>query len=185
MFLSLLAATLLTGAEPSAAGLADRFVRVQQALPGEQPAYAGWTRRQLESELRRLDDVRPSIAGPVTMLAVGAAVAGIDFVLVAFGGLIALLGGGGFDPGFTIGVSITAVIAVGLLVMSIILLKGLNKERAANSEQADAVKKAIERLTPATPAPVDPRQIPPPPLAPFPMQVRLTAPLIVVTLARF
>lgn len=182
MILSILAAVVLTGAEPSAAGLAGRFVQVQDALPGQQPTYAGWTRAQLETEGRRLEDERPGIGGPVAMMAIGAALGAVDLIALFFGGLVALLGGN-LDAGYIISVSLTAVVAIGLMVVAGILLKGLSKERAENTRRIDEVKSAIERLMPAPFEP--PPNVPPAMQLPVPMQVRGPAPLIAVTLARF
>lgn len=166
--------------EPSAAALAPRFVEVQAALPGEQPAYEGWTRAQLETETRRLEDERPGIGGAVTMIAIGGAITVIDLLAVMMGGLIALTGGGGFSTGFTVGVSVVLVCAVGLLIVGGILLRGALTERKEYSRQLEEVKAAIERLAPSPAAP-PPRL---PPAQPFP-QVRAAPPLIAVTLARF
>ena len=183
MILSLLAAVVLTGSEPSAAGLAPHFVQVQEALPGTQPSYEGWTRPQLESEIRRLEDLRPGLGGPITLMAIGAGVGVIDLVIFLFGGLIALLGGGGFSPGVTIGISIFAVIAAGLLIVGGILLKGISKERSDYGRQIEGVKAALEALS-APPA-VEPPPHAPPPAMPFPQQVMISPPWIAVTLARF
>lgn len=183
MILSLLAAVVMTGTEPSAAGLADRFVQVQESLPGQQPTYQGWTRRQLEAEMRRLDDLRPSLGGPISMMAIGAAVAVVDFVVFLFGGLIALLSGGGFDTGVVVVMGIGAVVAAGLIILGAILLKGISKERGDYGRQMDLVKAAIEALTPS---PMEPPPQPPPSMqTPFPMQVMATPLFITVTLARF
>ncbi|MBS1150028.1 MAG: hypothetical protein H6Q89_1726 [Myxococcaceae bacterium] len=181
MILSLLAAVVLTGTEPSAAALAPRFVLVQDALPGQQPTYAGWTRAQLQTELLRLEDARPSVAGPVTMLVIGAVIGVGDLVVFFFGGLIALLSSSGFPVTFSVGVSVAAVIAVGLLVVGGILLKGISQERSESTKQIDQVKSAIDQLTSP---PVEPPPMAPPPAMPF-LQVRLSAPWIAVTLARF
>jgi hypothetical protein len=181
MILSLLAAVVLTGSEPSAAALAPRFTQVQDALPGEQPSFAGWTRAQLEAEVRRLEDLRPSMGGPITFMAIGAAVLVVDFVAFFFAGFIALLSNTGFPPGATIGISIAALIGAGLLVIGSILLRGIMKERSEYGRQIDLVKAALEAMSPT---PIEP---PPnvPPAMPIPPQVMLSAPWIAVTLARF
>ncbi len=182
MILSVLAAAVLSSTEPSAADLAVRFVQVQQALPGEQPTFEGWTRAQLQAEARRLEDERPGLGGPIAMMAVGGAIGVIDLVVVFLGGVFALLTRGGFDPGFTIGVSIVGLVAAGLLIAGGILLRGLSYDRNRLGQQLDRVNQAIERLS----APVEPpRDIPPAMQPPSPQQVRFSTPMIGVTLARF
>ena len=181
MILSLVAAAVMTGSEPSAAALAARFVQVQDALPGEQPTYDTWTRGQLETEIRRLEDLRPSLGGPITMLAIGAAIGVVDLVIFLFGGLIVLLSNGRFDTGLIIGMSLFGVIAAGLLIIGGILVRGVASERSGYNRQIDTVKAVLERLTPV---PVEPPANVPPAM-PFPQQVQGTPPFIAVTLARF
>ena len=181
MILSLVAAVVMTSTGPSAANLAPRFVQVQDALPAQQPTFDGWTREQLETELRRLDETRPSLAGPVTLMAVGGAVGVIDLVVFLFGGFIVTVTNTRFDTGIIIGMSLAAVIAAGLLIVGGILLRGISKDRSEVGRQMDLVKEAIERLTPTRVEP--PPNVPP--AMPFPQQVMGPAPLIAVTLARF
>lgn len=184
MILSLVAAAVLTGSEPSAAALADRFVQVQQALPGEQPTatgYEGWTKAQLHTELRRLEDARPGLGGPISLMAIGAAIGIVDLVVVLFGGFIVLVSGTRFDTGVIVAMAVFGVIAAGLLIVGGILLKGISTERREYGAQIDLIKTALEAMAPA---PVEP---PPnvPPAMPFPQQVMGPSPLIAVTLARF
>lgn len=182
--LSVFAAAIVTLSEPSAAGLAGRFVQVQQALPGEQPAYEGWSKQQLKLELDRLDETRPGIGLPVTMIAVGAAIGGVDAIVVFFGGLIALFGGGGLPITFTVAAIVFAVGAVGLIVTGIVFLRAAQAERREQDTQVEAVREGLKRFeapkVPAGPAPI----VPPPASFPGP-QVQLSSPWFAVTLARF
>jgi hypothetical protein len=108
-------------------------------------------------------------------------VGAIDLVALMLVSLVTLLSNTGFAPGFTIGVSVFGVIAVGLLIVGGILLRGIARERADYGAQIDRVKAAIEGLTPT---PVEP-PVNVPPAMPFPQQVMGPSPWIAVTLARF
>lgn len=194
--LALVAAVVLVGSEPSAASLAPRFVQVQAALPGEQPTveapppepYVGWTRGQLELELLRLEDLRPSLGLPIALLASGAAIAVIDFVVFFFAGFLALVGGTGLPVPVTAGIVVAALIAVGMIVIGAILISRTVQDRKQLGVQIDLVRAAIDKLrapadpVPPAPSPDDP---PPPPPPAFPQQVLWAPSLVTVTLARF
>jgi hypothetical protein len=184
MLLTLLAAGVLTALEPSSAALAPRFVQVQQALPGEQPtAYDGWTKAQLEAEVERLEDLRPSKVGPVIMVITGAVVGGFDLAVFLLGGFLVTIVGGSFDTGTIAGMSVFGVIAVGLLIVGGILLKRISAERSEYDRQIAEVTAAIERLV--TPAPMEPPPNVPPAMPHFPQVMAPSAPTITLTLARF
>ncbi len=183
--LSVLAVVVMTGFEPSASDLSAKFRLVDDA--GPMPAqYAGWSRRQLDAELERLDNLRPSLGGPIALMVSGVVLAAGDVVVLLFAGLFTLVGRNRIDTGLIIGMSIVGVIAAGLIIVGGILLGRITSERNVVGREMDLVKAAIDALVPLpTPAP-GPNAPPPvpPATAPYPLQVM--APLsIAVTLARF
>lgn len=192
--LALVASMVVTFAGPSAAGLAPRFVQVQAALSGAQPTavdpqdpYAAWTRPQLEQEWRRLDDLRPGMGLPITLLAVGAAVLVIDFVVFFFGGLIALTGGSGIPVPLTAGIVVAAIAGVGMILTGIYFIVRIGQERRDLGQQIDLIKAAIEKRNTEAAPPAPPPENTPPPPPDVPLQVRRgwAPPLVLVTVARF
>lgn len=193
--LSLVAAMVVMASEPSAAGLAPRFVQVQAASPGEQPTaetYAGWSRGQLELEQQRLVDLRPSPGLPIALLASGAAIVLIDLVVVMFAGLIALTGSTGLPVPVTAGIATAAFVGAGMIIIGVILLVRILGERRELGAQIDGVKAAIERLSTGAPPPTnepepvpEPRPSEPPASTPYPLQVQWAPSIVTVTLARF
>ena len=182
----LLAAAVFSSTGPSAANLADRFLRVQQSAPTEQPTpgYEGWTRNQLLAERDRLDLSRPSIVLPIVGVAVGGGLLIVSGITALYAGLFAFLGGiigrgSGIDTGVVIFCAILAVIGAAGVVAGLIFLLPTLKERTAIGKQIDRVNDALEHLE------TDPGVPPPPPPPSVGNQVSRPSTWITVTLARF
>jgi hypothetical protein len=130
------------------------------------------TRRELKLELLQLEDRRPGLGGPITMVSVGAG-------LAAYGGLLLLGGSGGGSRlfsggGFPAGYVFVAMLAVGagLLVPGVWLWWIRREPRAVMGDRMDAITARLEAMDRGArrrgePFRAEPEeQLPPPPPTP-------------------
>jgi len=149
---------------------------------GPRPSLDAMTREQLAVELRRLDETKPSIVGPIILLSVGGA--------VAIPGLYLVLTNVGYLGTTSTAVRIATFIVLGvgavmITVGAILALVGGIKlatrlgERGRHAQDTDEVRKKIDALDQAAPPPPPPPPGPdmlPPPPPPPPPQANLVVP---------
>jgi hypothetical protein len=154
------------------------------------PSIDAMTREQLAAELRRLDDTRPGLGGPIALMVVGVALAvpGAGIVLAG------VSAGLGFSGSYGSAVALVfAGFGVALLVVGVILaivgsikLVGRISARRAHSADVDEVRKRIDTLDqapPTAPPPPGPELMPPPP--PPPPQANFVMPGAMQTVMTF
>ncbi len=123
---------------------------LEQAPPSPPPSaanlvptgnYDGWSVEQLRAESRRLSDNRPSIVGPIVLLAVGA---GLGFFI---GAPFTYLGVAYFLAGYGVGALVfgLAVLlpAIAMIIVGCIWLGARISERRAIGEQIDEIERRI------------------------------------------
>ena len=142
----------------------------------KRPSIDAMTREQLVSELRRLDETRPSLGGPIAAMSVGA-------VLAIVGGSLAFVGVSVI--GFSGSAQILTYALLGLggaivIVGAILLLVGTIKLAtrfgaiAAHRDETDEVQKRIDAIDQKLPPPPPgPEMLLPPPPPPPPQASRL------------
>jgi hypothetical protein len=155
---------------------------------GPRPSIDAMTREQLAVELRRLDENRPSLGGPIALLSVGVALC-IPGAAIIIGGLGAGFGFGSGSVAATVAILVVGFGAVLLTVGVILALVGSIKlasrigARGAHAEEMDEVRKRIDTLDqtvpPIAPQPSDLLPPPPPPpqanlVVPGPLQTVMT-----------
>lgn len=152
------------------------FLLVSDEEDDKRPSIDAMTREQLVSELRRLDDTRPSLGGPIAALSVGV-VLGISGAAVAFVG-VGVIGFSGSAQILTyallgVGGAMVIVGAILILVGTIKLATRFGAIRA-HRDETDEVQKRIDaidqKLPPMAPSP---DLLPPPPPPPPPQASRL------------
>ncbi len=103
--------------------------------------YEGWSLEQLQRESRRLNDLRPSLVGPIVLLAVGAGITvflGVPFLLSG----VSILYATGV-AGFLIAGLVFAVPGVAMIVIGSIWLSSRIAERREAGEQIDEIEMRI------------------------------------------
>jgi hypothetical protein len=140
------------------------------------PMFEQMTREQLVNELRRIDESRPGLGGPIALLAVGVAliIPGGGVTIAGLIGLIASLRTSAMVA-FTTASAIVLGVGVVMVGVGIILaiVGGVSlgvriKDRALNGREADEVRRRIDALDNGQPLPVPvPSALPPPPQANF------------------
>ncbi len=141
------------------------------------PTLDQMSREQLAAELRRLDDERPSLGGPIATLVVGVALIVPGFGITV-GGVIGLIANArGAVMGLTTASLILTGIGFAMVTVGIILCivggvkLGLRiKDRTLNGREADEIRRRIDAREWGQPQPVP---MAPPPL---PAQSSLVVP---------
>ena len=131
--------------------------------PGAPDPYAGWTRGQLQMEYDRLDGTKPSIVGPIVLLAVGGGLTIVGASIILTG-----IGWGYFLVNLIVG-SVFLVPGIILLIVGAIMLPGRLAERRAIGDRQDAIKARIDYAPPDG----QPGYGPPPPPPPGAQQQNL------------
>ena len=136
----------------------------------ERPSIDAMTREQLAVELRRLDDTRPSLVGPIVLLGVGAALAIPGAVLVITGlPYLAFRAEALVGALFIFGGGILLTVGVVLALIGGIKLAVRVGARSRHAEETDEVRKRIDTMDQTVPPPPPgpaPDAMPPPPPPP-------------------
>lgn len=162
-------------------------VRLVDVAEDPTPNYETWTRVQLRTEYDRLDDLRPGIGIPLTLIlggVTGTAITSIWFVSAATAFF-------GIEVTLAAALGISIVIFAGLAVVGTILLVRLWPERKAINHQMDTIEdiyragfwRSPQKPCPETPGPVGPPPTVPPVPEYRPSQVGV--PAIPITVATF
>ncbi|MBS1149282.1 MAG: hypothetical protein H6Q89_980 [Myxococcaceae bacterium] len=150
------------------------------------PTFDQMSREQLRAELRRLDETRPSLGGPIAMLSVALAliIPGIPMTAIGVTGLVASARGAvvgwTLASGILTGVGFVIVTAgIILAIVGGVTLGVRLKARSESGRAADEVRRRLEALDPGQPLPVPPAEAPAPPpqanfVVPGPSQTVLT-----------
>ncbi len=152
----------------------------------KRPSIDAMTREQLAVELRRLDESRPSLVGPIVLMSVGAVLTfpGIGVFLVG----VADLSSSSIVPYLLVGFG-AIMITVGAILLLIGTIKLATRfgARRAHAEEVDEVQKRIDAIDQAMPPPPPgtpgPDIMPPPP--PPPPQANLVTPARMQTVMTF
>lgn len=127
-------------------------------------SYNGWSVEQLRAESRRLNDNRPSIVGPIILIAVGAGLGVFIGAPFTYGGIVAL--GAGYGAGVLIFGLAVLLPAIAMAVIGGIWLGARISERNEIGQQIDEIERripnagqgnqpagvpAVEQYRPATP----------------------------------
>lgn len=130
----------------------------------EKPAKPIDSREGLLTELKRIDDSRPGLGGPVALLAVGVAlvIPGLAFSVAGITGLITTtqLASTMMRVGYIVAGSFTGVGAVLIVVGAILATVGgvslgaRIRARSANGKEADEVRRKLDALDTGVPLPV-------------------------------
>lgn len=162
----------------------------------KKPSIDAMTRDQLAAELRRLDETKPSIVGPIVMLAIGAplVIGGSLIVIEGLGNIAAVSGTtfsatfGAYFVGYFLIIAGAAFITVGAILAiigGIKLAMRLGSKRA-HTEETDEIRKRIDTMDQAAPPPQPPpppELMPPPP--PPPPQANFVVPGQMMTMMTF
>ncbi len=153
---------------PTLLGDAPRFSARLVDAEAAPPDYSTWTHEQLLKEYDRLDNERPSLAMPITLMATG----GVAFVVGLYVGLITLVltAAGGSTTTLLILTAVLCLGGAGLLVSGIVMLIGVLHDRRDMNVQMDAIRARLDGQTPP-PGPGGPEVPPPPPPPPGTLQV--------------
>ncbi len=118
------------------------------------PMFEQLSREQLIAELRRLDETRPGLGGPIALLSVGVALI-IPGVGVTIGGIIGLIASkAGVSMGVATGIS-AVVMGVGVIMVAVgivltivgaISLGARIRTRSINGKQMDEVRRRLDAL---------------------------------------
>lgn len=144
--------------------------------PGVAQPQGPLTLQQLRDERTRLDNSRPSLGGPIAMLAVGAAlaIAGLGFGLSGAYLVIGYIIAGAFSGASTVGTIVTVagfvVLGIGVVLLAVgiplaiiggVRLKRTINERTAIGVEMNAVDEKIKALEEgaAPPPPVLPNSV--------------------------
>ncbi len=123
---------------------------LEQAPPSAPPSaanlvptgsYDGWSVEQLRAESRRLNDNKPSIAGPIVLLAVGAGLGVFIGAPFTYAGIVALAAG--YGSGLLIFGLAVLLPAIAMAVIGGIWLGARLSERHAVGEQIDEIERRI------------------------------------------
>jgi hypothetical protein len=119
-------------------------------LVSERPV-ASLSLRELKDEYRRLDENRPGLGGPISMLATGTGLllsGTLNFLIYSSGpgGIGALFTSGSYVAGFLFGSML--LVGAGLLIPGIFVMKSRAAERAVMSARMDEVQERIDELEP-------------------------------------
>ena len=139
------------------------------------PSIDAMTREQLAAELRRLEDTRPSLVGPIVLLSVGAVLAIPGAALIAIG--VGNLGGTSFVEVLMIaGGAMLTITGVVLVLVGGIMLAVRLVRRGGHAADVDEVRMRIDVLDQTLPTPAAPATelVPPPP--PPPPRANLVVP---------
>lgn len=159
-------------------GLSDRIVRVDDEVqPQPLPSIDQMTRAQMETEVRRVEAERPSLAMPIVLLSVGVGAAVTGIVLAETGYLSWLSANALFSRGgrglqtseaILLGVGAVAlVVGVVLIIVGAVKLKHRINERRSYGEKLDELHQRIDQGgTPQVPPPAEDPMVPPPPPPP-------------------
>jgi hypothetical protein len=161
--------------------LGTGMLLAQDAPPPQPPAVGGLglaqplTLQQLHAERDRLDASRPSLGGPIAMLAVGVALtlAGVGFGLSGAYLIVGYAVAGVFSGASTVGTAITiaafVVLGIGVVLLAVgiplAIIGGVRLKRTLNERSAIGVEmgvieekiKALEDVAP--PPPVLPNSV--------------------------
>ncbi len=137
----------------SSARFAPLLVSEDEGVP--RPMFDQLTREQLSAELRRLDETRPGLGGPIATLAVGVALI-IPGLGITAGGLIGLIASArGTVMGFTTAAAIVLGVGFVMVTVGIILAivggitLGLRiKARTLNGREADEIRHRLDIMDP-------------------------------------
>ncbi|MBS1151946.1 MAG: hypothetical protein H6Q89_3644 [Myxococcaceae bacterium] len=172
-----------------------RFQLVSDDEDAPRPTLDSMTREQLAVELRRLDDTRPGLGGPIAMLSVGVVLAVPGVALGILGlSLVAVEAGMKAGAGTAVGYLVMAGGGVFVLVGTILLIVGVVKlikrigARREHTEEVNQIQQRLDTLD-QQPAPLPgPPPVPPPApelAAPPPPQASWVVPGELITLATF
>ena len=167
------------------------------AEDGPRPNLDAMTRDQLDSELRRLDESKPNIVGPIVLLSVGGglAIPGTYFLYLAIsaatnatGSFASLSIVVAYFAGIVGGLFLTA--AVVMIVIGAITLPMKLSAKKAHDADTSAIRRRLDSMAPGAPPeapppppPPGPDSVPPPP--PPPPQANLVVPGAMQTLMTF
>lgn len=155
-----------------------RFRLVSDEEDEARPSLEAMTQAQLTAELRRLDETRPSLVGPIVMLVVGAALAVPGYIVInilsptlltlgtnaTMNGTAVLLAYLGF-----IGAGVLCIVGIVLVIIGTVKLIRRILAKKGHSEEVLAVQQRLDTINaqpPAVPEAPPPPLPPPPPLAP-------------------
>lgn len=154
-----------------------RFRLVSDEEDEARPSLEAMTQAQLTAELRRLDETRPSLVGPIVMLVVGAALAVPGYIVInilsptlltlgtnaTMNGTAVLLAYLGF-----IGAGVLCIVGIVLVIIGTVKLIRRILAKKGHSEEVLAVQQRLDTINAQPPAvPEAPPPLPPPPpLAP-------------------
>lgn len=152
------------------------------------PSIDAMSREQLAVELRRLEENKPSLVGPIVLLSVGGALA-IPGVYILLTGLSSL---GYYSSGFEAFLAVVFVgVGVAFLTAGVILaiVGGIKLAtrlvgRGKHLEEVEEVRKRIDALDQTIPVPPPPPELVPPPPPP-PPQANLVIPGAMRTVMTF
>ena len=171
--------------------LSDARLRLQfVADDGPRPSLDTMTREQLAAELRRLDDTKPSIGGPIVLLSIGAglSIPGAYFLIsglstAAFNSGTFTQAAGYILAGFG-GVLLTAGLI--LVIVGAILLPMRLSKRTAHAEETEQIRRKMDTMDQgAPPPPPGPEEMVPPPPPPPPPQANFVVPGAMRTVMTF
>ncbi len=158
---------------PAVSGL-----RLAQDIPP--PLLPGMSREQLKEEWRALDESRPSLGGPIGMLAGGGAMAFASIYFLLYGVASLYVQSVGVASATTVGVvllGVGAALLIGGVILAVIggvRLGAVLRERRQIGERMDELQRQIDQ--------VDRGDAPPPPPAPTNVYLPVPARLLI---ARF
>lgn len=156
------------------------------------PTLDSMTREQLSAELRRLEESRPGLGGPIALLSVGVVlvVPGAIFGFLGFALIAAEVGmkaGAGTAVGYLLLAGGGVFVLVGVILAVVGLIKLITRigARRAHGNEIDAVHQRLEAIdNPPQPVVDDPAPAPAP-LPPPPPQANLVVPGAMRTLMTF
>lgn len=167
-----------------------RLVADEEDDGDKRPSLDAMTRTQLARELKRLEDARPSFAGPIVAMAIGypLLIAGLAVAFVGFGSFAISSSSTLAIVGFLL-VGVGAIMGVaGFIVALIGTIKLATRfgARRASAEEIDEVQRKIDELDQRPVVqPLPPPDIAPPPPPPLPPEANLVRPGPMMTLATF
>lgn len=166
--------------------LSDARIRLVSDDEETRPSLDTMTREQLVAELRRLDETRPSLVGPIVLLSVGVALAVPGYIVLnmLMGGLLGsaasiTTNGSAVAVMYLafVGVGVLCIVGIVLVIIGVVKLIKRIIAKGAHNREVDELQNRIDNFQPQQldqPPPPPPALFPPPP--PPPAEANLVVP---------